>query len=70
MGEHVADCDDVRELIGCNKGCCVSCHGEWEDGYGWPEEYDLPDGRVAMVCCALFDPLEAWLAGQERRGKE
>ena len=43
-------CEDVRALIGTDKPCCTSCHHEWEDGYGGPLEYDLPDGGLAAVC--------------------
>ena len=53
------DCEDVKEFIGKpNEHCCPSCHGEWADGYGRPEEIEpdegLPEGiKMAFVCCHI-----------------
>ena len=43
---------------------CLSCHHEWEDGYGEPMEFDLGRGRWCMGCCGMSEALD--LAAPER----
>jgi hypothetical protein len=44
------------------RNCCSTCHHDDEDDYVQLGDYDLPDGRVAYLCCAarlaLGDDLE------------
>lgn len=34
--------------------CCVSCHGEWADGYGEPGEYFDHDKMILIFGCCGF----------------
>lgn len=47
-------CSAIRELSGVTESCCMSCHYDDEDGYVDLADFDLPDGQLAFVCCALF----------------
>lgn len=49
--------------------CCDSCHSEWDEGYGEPNDTTLPDGRTAMACCAVSIALDEWLERAQHTGK-
>jgi len=36
---------------------CSSCHREMEDGYS-THEIELPDGKVATICCGVYEAIE------------
>ena len=46
-------CAELAAALGL-KGtpCCLSCHDEWDDGYGEPSEVEIGDGYY-LVCCAI-----------------
>jgi len=51
MDMCLGGCEKANEQLGLNKPCCVSCHGEWDDGYNEPIEIQV-DGGYYLVCCA------------------
>lgn len=82
----VISCDDL-EAVGVQPdngswrpGHCMSCHHEWDDGYGEPMEREpepnrngRPSGVYALVCCAYAVPVtrQQWAAAvRHKRQRE
>lgn len=50
MVAKAGNCEAWRAVAG-DFECCISCHWEWDDGYGEPLERWY-DGKQFFVCCA------------------
>jgi hypothetical protein len=61
-GDRYLGCPEVAAMIGEDLRCCVSCHYDDDDDISPLSEIDLPDGRIAMVCCVFAAALRKWLA--------